>query len=164
MSSDDDACIVSETESDASKELKTKAWKWKFFKELKGNPNKIQCKECDQTYSMKTANSNLIYHIEKNHSTSTKQMKMTNFLINKKQVELNSREELLKFIICGMHSFRICEEKHFEAFVASLNTNFKVPSADTIISDAKKLFETLQIKTIGELKNTDSKISLTNDL
>lgn len=121
---------INENSAGSSTTELSSSWKWLHFDKISGQ--QIQCRKCQQLFSVKSGNSTLRRHYKKheekvNSQTLDKYMKPID---NTKAIRSN--DDLLDFIINGQHSLSTVEEPKFRAFVSSLKPSFVVPSRRTI--------------------------------
>lgn len=158
---------LTENDASASSMVSKKprfSWKWCHYKK---ETNKLLCKVCRQTFSIKTSHSILKRHQSRHGDVDSIQSEQNEMVTSgsskhkNQQVDIN--DLLIKFIIHGQHSFRIVEEQEFVSFLSALNNTYRLPSRFLITSSIQKLYKEKKQHIVNMIKNLKHKIALTFD-
>lgn len=115
---------------------------------------KKRCKVCNQQYSTKTSNHNLVEHLKK-HNIATTGVDANVSYRYSAQYKL-----LMDFIIHGNHPTEMIEEEHFKILISSLNSRYYIPSCNQLNLNILHLYEEKKVQVESLLKSLPQKIAI----
>ncbi len=138
---------------------------WLYVKKVKDG---VQCNQpnCSKLWSKKTGNSSIITHlfnhheiivIEKHKTSEVEPKKTTRRKLDLKKQELIT-SFFIKFIICSLQTFSLCNDSHFLTFINAIEPRYVVPDRKTAREYISKLFETSIIKIKNKLSSLTQKV------